>query len=182
MAVVPKLVVFDLDACCWSPEMYMLIGKGGPPFTRTDDPNRIWTVTGEPVKLYSGVRPIWRAILHDERFRGTQIAIASRCDEPEWARELLTLFEVDGSTTMAEAAEGRAEIYRQSKQVHFGALQDKTGIAFDDMLFFDDDPFNISDVGKLGVTCVLTPDGLTAAAFQLGLLDFAATKSTEATK
>eukprot|EP00434_Breviolum_minutum_P021031 symbB.v1.2.018554.t1/scaffold1483.1/size116006/3 len=27
------------------------------------------------------------------------------------------------------------------------------------MLFFDDDPYNIQDVARLGVTCVETPEG-----------------------
>lgn len=27
---VPKLFVFDLDNCCWYPEMYMLWGGGAP--------------------------------------------------------------------------------------------------------------------------------------------------------
>ena len=32
----PKLVVFDLDACCWYPEMYMV--RRGPPFKKEDKP------------------------------------------------------------------------------------------------------------------------------------------------
>ena len=31
----PRLVVFDLDACCWYPEMYMV--RRGPPFEKTSE-------------------------------------------------------------------------------------------------------------------------------------------------
>ena len=37
------------------------------------------------------------------------------------------------------------------------------------MLFFDDDPYNIRDVSRLGVTCVETPDGVTLEAWEEGL-------------
>ena len=40
---------------------------------------------------------------------------------------------------------------------------------FQDMLFFDDDPYNIQDVSRLGVTCVETPDGVTSEAWEEGL-------------
>eukprot|EP00913_Durusdinium_trenchii_P027590 g25878.t1 len=46
---VPKLVVFDLDACCWYPEMYML--RRGAPFAATSDPNVLMTCGKEKVRL-----------------------------------------------------------------------------------------------------------------------------------
>ena len=53
----------------------------------------------------------------------------------------------------------------------------RKGIAFSDMLFFDDDPNNIRDVSALGVCSILTPQGVTEEAWQEGLATFAATKS-----
>lgn len=38
------------------------------------------------------------------------------------------------------------EIYKGSKQGHLRAILQKTGVPFERMCFFDDDPFNISDV------------------------------------
>ena len=35
----PKLYVFDLDNCCWLPEMFQLWGGGGAPFVGPDDAN-----------------------------------------------------------------------------------------------------------------------------------------------
>ena len=33
----PKVIVFDLDNCFWSPEMYELLGGGGSPFRKDGD-------------------------------------------------------------------------------------------------------------------------------------------------
>jgi hypothetical protein len=48
----------------------------------------------------------------------------------------------------------------------------KTGIAFRDMLFFDNEPSNIEDVARLGVVGVPCPDGLTLNVFRSGLKEF----------
>jgi len=41
------------------------------------------------------------------------------------------------------------------------------------MIFFDDDPANIRDVGSLGVVSILTPDGVTREAWDRGMEAFA---------
>lgn len=47
-----------------------------------------------------------------------------------------------------------SEIYPGSKIGHFGELQRNTGVAFTDMIVFDDWDKNCKEVGSLGVTCV----------------------------
>ncbi|KAJ8598884.1 hypothetical protein CTAYLR_009973 [Chrysophaeum taylorii] len=163
--ILPRLVVFDLDACCWFPEMYML--GSGSPFRVTDDPDVVVSSGGERVRLYSGVRDAW----HELRAAGTPVGVASRCDVPSWACELLRTYRV-GDTTMADVAGDLVEIYKGSKKKHFKALGKKTEIPFEDMLFFDDDPWNISEVSQLGVTCVLTPEGITRAVYEKAMADF----------
>ena len=51
-------------------------------------------------------------------------------------------------------------------------IAEETGIPFQEMLFFDDDPTNIRDVSKLGVTSILTPHGVTAEKWAEGLQHF----------
>mmetsp|Transcript_3509 Transcript_3509/g.10359 ORF Transcript_3509/g.10359 Transcript_3509/m.10359 type:complete len:174 (-) Transcript_3509:68-589(-) len=170
----PKLVVFDLDACCWFPEMYMM-GRGSP-FAKTSNPDHMTSAGGETVKLLGITREVWSMLYGDARFAETGIAVASRCDEPAWARELLGMYEVAPGVSFWNAlGDGRlAEIYKGSKIKHFEALRQKTGVAFSDMLFFDDDPMNISAVGGLGVLSILTPSGVTKDAWEQGLAKFAA--------
>jgi len=65
------------------------------------------------------------------------------------------------------------EIYPGNKTTHFRRIRDASGIAYQDMLFFDNEMRNCRDVSKLGVTCVYTPDGMTERTWQQGLTDFA---------
>ena len=77
------------------------------------------------------------------------VGVASRSDEPSWARECLRKFFVCAGVSMMDVVtEERCEIYKGSKRDHFAALSRKTGIAYDKMCFFDDDMSNIRDVGE----------------------------------
>ena len=60
----PRLVVFDLDACCWFPEMYMV--RQGPPFTKSFE-DECKAVDGEAINLLGCTRKTWSTIsLGDE--------------------------------------------------------------------------------------------------------------------
>lgn len=97
-------------------------------------------------------------------------AVASRSDEPDWARECLRKFVVAAGVSMMDVvSEQRCEIYKGSKRGHFAALHKKTGVPYERMCFFDDDPANIRDVSTLGVHCFLTPQGVTRDIFDRGV-------------
>ena len=167
----PRLVVFDLDACCWFPEMYMV--RRGPPFTKSFE-DECKAVDGEAINLLGCTRKTWSTISNGDEWQDCRVAVASRCDEPEWARQLLKLFTIDDGRSFWQALDdGRlAEIYKGNKKTHLKALKEKTGVAFEDMLFFDDDQENIRHVSELGVVSVLTPEGVTEDAWEAGLRRF----------
>jgi len=50
---------------------------------------------------------------NNQEFQDTKLAIASKCDEPEWARELLDLFLINGNTLGSLFS--FIEIYKDSK-------------------------------------------------------------------
>ncbi|KAL1499756.1 hypothetical protein AB1Y20_012443 [Prymnesium parvum] len=166
------LVVFDLDACCWYPEMYQLWGGGAPFTAQSSRPNnQLRDRRGTTVRQLGDVAACL-AELHRRMRAGEPVlaCAASRSDEPEWARECLRKFIVaDGVSMMDVMTEGHCEIYKGSKCHHFAALQRKTGVPYSRMCFFDDDPQNISDVSGMGVHCFLTPDGVTKDIFDKGL-------------
>uniref|UniRef100_A0A7S4C6K2 Magnesium-dependent phosphatase-1 n=1 Tax=Chrysotila carterae TaxID=13221 RepID=A0A7S4C6K2_CHRCT len=168
----PSLIVFDLDAACWMPEMYQLWG-GGAPFKQlsTSPNNRLEDCRGTAVRLLADVAASF-AEIHERHTSGEPImaAVASRSDEPAWARECLRKFVVaPGISMMDVVTEDRCEIYKGSKKAHFAALQKKTSIPYCRMCFFDDDPYNIRDVATLGVHCFHTPHGVTAQIFARGV-------------
>ena len=111
------MVVFDLDACCWYPEMYQLWG-GGAPFEQlsTAPNNRLHDRRKTPCRMLGDVASCF-AELHRRMGAGEPllVGVASRSDEPSWARECLRKFVVaDGVSMMDVVTEGRCEIYKAS--------------------------------------------------------------------
>lgn len=66
------------------------------------------------------------------------------------------------------------QIRYQSKTRHFEEIARETGLAYEQMLFFDHEPSNCRDVAALGVTCVYCPYGVTADAWRAGIEGFPA--------
>lgn len=157
---VPRLIVFDLDFTLWD--------CGGtwcdclsPPF-RVDGA-KIEDRTGRLVRLYDDVHAILEYCDTEE----IPFAIASRTEQPTWARQLLEHLAITDRFAFAE-------IYPSSKLRHFAALQRASGIDYREMLFFDDEMRNIREVGGLGVASIFVRDGMTADLFHDSLADFAA--------
>jgi magnesium-dependent phosphatase 1 len=118
------------------PEMYEL---AGPPF-RVDkrDAECLVDGAGERIKLMGASRSILAELATDPRWRDVQVAYVSRTEHPQWAAACLKLFTVgDGVTLHALAAQ--QEIYPGGKKTHFRRIHERTGISYDDMLFFDNE-------------------------------------------
>ncbi|KAK2079945.1 hypothetical protein QBZ16_002340 [Prototheca wickerhamii] len=166
----PKLIAFDLDATLWIPEMYEL---SGPPFkVDPKDGECLVDRRGEQIQLMGASRKILSELANDARWQDTQVAYVSRTEYPQWANSCLKLFRIGERSSMHKLAEVK-EIYPGSKLTHFRRIHNQTGIEYGDMLFFDNESWNIKEVSRLGVVCVYTPDGMTDHVWQQGLADFA---------
>lgn len=156
----PELIVFDLDFTLWD--------CGGtwcdclsPPFRSRG--GAISDRTGRSIRLYQDVHDILESCDHHD----VPIAIASRTEQPDWARELLDLLAVTHRFAFAE-------IYPSTKLRHFAALHQASGIDYQRMMFFDDETRNIREVSQLGVCCIHVPDGIDQELFQAAHQQFAA--------
>lgn len=105
------------------------------------------------------------ALLHELHSSGYKLAVASRTAETEGANQLISLFDWDKYFSFKE-------IYPGCKKEHFKKFRTKSGIEYNDMLFFDDENRNITDIRSLGVTCVWVENGITRAVVQQGLRRF----------
>lgn len=151
----PALIVFDLDYTLWD--------CGGtwcdcltPPFSQTlSGPADRY---GRVVTLYEGVSSILEWCTENE----VTMALASRTEAPDWARQLLNMLGISDRFIYQE-------IFPSSKTVHFKNLQESTDFNYHNMLFFDDEMRNIHEVGELGVTSVYVENGLNVPLFENGL-------------
>jgi magnesium-dependent phosphatase 1 len=174
----PKAIIFDLDGCLWSPEMYEIMyfmGGQGAPFR--EDPNNspnLLTSGGRPVKLLGDVRSVFEEMHTQPCYGDTQIGISSRTDEPNWARELLEKFKIAAHENgkpvcIADVLNGPIEIAQDSKVAHFERIRSATGIDYKDMVFFDNEFGNCERVSSLGVSVVYCPKGVTRKLWERGV-------------
>ena len=153
----PKCVVFDLDGCLWYPEMYELSwDRGGAPFSR-DSAGTIHDRRGCPVRLHSGVDAALTELATDANLNGVVVAVASCCDVPPWAYELLGKFEFGPDKARLASIIKVRQIHKGSKQTHFREISEVVGCRFDEMIFFDNEKYNCDQVAQLGsvLSCCL---------------------------
>jgi magnesium-dependent phosphatase 1 len=153
--LLPSLVVFDLDNTLWTPELYQL---------RTLERANQFPVAHKDVKLFPAAKEIIQQVKNDRNgggeghFAKTKFAVASRTKSVEWAHHLLDQFDLRDFFDYIE-------IFPGDKIQHFTNLQRNSGIAYSDMIFFDDARDgrygNCEPVSaQLGVLSVHCPNGL----------------------
>lgn len=162
---------------------------GSAPFTADGD--RMLTSGGQPVYLLGNVRGALRELFSwrrdDEEGDGVLVGISSRTDEPDWARELLSKFRVavddddDGGVAnvpMEDVFNGPMEIAKDSKTRHFERISKKSGVALEDMVFFDNEYYNCGQIAKMGVTVAYSPHGVTEEVWRDAMNAFPRTDGT----
>ena len=154
----PELIVFDLDFTLWD--------CGGtwcdclnPPFKNRE--GKISDRRGRIVKLYDDVLEIMNRCDQNK----WPMALASRTEQPAWAKELIELLQISHRFA-------HAEIYPSTKLKHFAALREASGIQYKQMIFFDDEMRNITEVGSLGVSCTHIDSGINRHSFRNALNKF----------
>jgi len=131
----PKLVVFDLDYTFWPCycEMY-----------EADHPPRV----------FEAALGVLQA-LHEH---DVPVAVASRTPTPDVAWSFMRQLHVVErfcNVQIIPAQDGCDHVTAQKDLEHFPNLKRETGVAYEDMLFFDDEAQNVTRVSRLGVSCVL---------------------------
>ena len=159
----PKVVVFDLDGCLWSPDMFMLWG-GGAPFRKKPGSTDLLDARGATVMMLGAVPEVLRELKEDPKWESTTVAVASCTDEPEWAQECMQKFDIGDGYCIKDAMQLEA-IYKGNKQSHLQSIAEQAGVELTEMLFFDNERGNCIDVAQLGVTVAWVPEGVTAVAW-----------------
>ena len=141
------VVVFDLDFTIWNAGDTWCSETNPPYFW---DKGKLVDQSGRWIRLYPEVVEILQML----KSRGVLIVAASRTNEPEWARQLLQIFEIDKYFDIKE-------IYPGSKIAHLKRIQEQVDCPYDQIVFFDDEERNIEDAKSLGVISIKVNNGIT---------------------
>lgn len=149
----PKMIVFDLDYTLWP---FWIDTHVTPPLKRSSDGLTIKDRYGEAYGFYNDTAGILSSIKEKDIVLGA----ASRTCAPELAREALNMLKIPGSSSKhAMSMFDHLEIYPGDKKTHFAKLQKKSGLEYEEMLFFDDESRN-KNVETLGVVMQLVKNGM----------------------
>ncbi|XP_062500659.1 magnesium-dependent phosphatase 1-like isoform X2 [Corticium candelabrum] len=159
----PELIVFDLDYTLWP---FWVDTHVSPPF-KSDGKGGAYDRNNYHIELYPDVRDLLNELAEKE----IKLAAASRTEAPAAAHDLLKELNMDNYFHYKE-------IYPGSKTAHFKRFRAMSGVRYIDMLFFDDEQRNITDISRLGVTCALVHTGLTRHAFHTAMDEFIRTRQT----
>ena len=197
-SVLPALVVFDLDMCLWSPEMYTLSQVPSSSDAILGDlgdlgEGIIAVQSGrERIALFPGALRVLQEF-YQGAYGAMRIAAASSADTPhavKIGRTALGILEVVPGISVREVFargwppgfEGNLQIGRShplssdKAATHFPFLKEATGVGYSDMLFFDDCNWG-DNCGKVarrckGVVTQRTPNGLQWQEWEEGLHNF----------
>ncbi|EAW06936.1 Mg-dependent acid phosphatase [Aspergillus clavatus NRRL 1] len=123
--------------------------------------------------------PAVSAIIYACKTHSIPLALASRTHAPDLARDMLKALHIIPTFSDNPAAKARSsraldyfdyiQIFPATKTQHFSKIQQASGIAYEDMLFFDDEARNRNVETELGVTFCLVRDGMTKAEVDRGV-------------
>ncbi|KAF1957013.1 magnesium-dependent phosphatase-1 [Byssothecium circinans] len=152
----PKIMVFDLDYTLWP---FWVDTHVTPPIKAQEGGLKVKDRYGEGYGFYSEVGGVLDALKH----KSILVGAASRTHAPDLGREMLRLLKIPSSSSSSQRAIDyfdHMQIYPGSKTTHFERIHGDSGIAYEDMLFFDDESRN-KNVEGLGVVMQLVRDGVT---------------------
>jgi magnesium-dependent phosphatase 1 len=185
--ILPSMIVFDLDDCLWSPEMYTLRNKPSIPVEGIiDEKSQHRGIVGMQVprngpvvKLFSEAREILQELVTNPIYTDITLGLASSSEKPTYSWSCLEGIEIVPGTFMKDifsfAQIGRSAPLSSRKTTHFSLLQQESSIPYHQMLFYDDCNWgdHVADVHQtFGVPGQRTPRGLTWVDFTKGLDHF----------
>jgi magnesium-dependent phosphatase 1 len=130
---VPQLFVFDVDYTLWA--AHVDSSHGGPFRRDADDLDVAYDCGGSRIRLFPEVRAILEGLSRAE----ARIASASRTSTPDDSLDLQTTLDIKKYFESKKLM----QIFPGSKTTHFRNLREESGVEYDQMVFFDDEPRNV---------------------------------------
>ncbi|KAI4207714.1 MAG: hypothetical protein LQ349_009823 [Xanthoria aureola] len=181
----PKIIAFDLDYTLWP---FWVDTHVTPPLKAKDNNTKSIDRWGESFTFYPDVASILVSAKSSTTTTPLTLATASRTSAPDIAIALLKQLHLPTASSAASsdaASSKRAydffdyvQIFPGDKKTHFARIQKQSGVAYDEMLFFDDERRN-RNVEGLGVVFWEVPSGVTRAEVDRGVREWRRRKGRE---
>eukprot|EP00357_Protocruzia_adherens_P023566 CAMPEP_0115047496 /NCGR_PEP_ID=MMETSP0216-20121206/49334_1 /TAXON_ID=223996 /ORGANISM="Protocruzia adherens, Strain Boccale" /LENGTH=194 /DNA_ID=CAMNT_0002430689 /DNA_START=9 /DNA_END=593 /DNA_ORIENTATION=- len=172
----PKVFVFDLDKTCWPVWLNYYPNNGLAPYSYSEEKNTITDKDGFEFGLFPAIEGIFTALSNHGEIK---IAAATRNHYFDAVNSALKLMRIRPlNKNFYDSFDYLGLNGDTSKKVHFEILSQEMGIPYSEMVFFDDMPINVKEVGELGVVSQLVTeeDGVTMEKFEEVLKTFASTR------
>ncbi|KAL9020349.1 MAG: hypothetical protein Q9185_002427 [Variospora sp. 1 TL-2023] len=179
----PKIIAFDLDYTLWP---FWVDTHVTPPLKAKDNNTKSVDRIGESFTFYPDVPSILLSAKTSPSHPIT-LATASRTSAPDLAITLLKQLHLPpsleppalSSSTSSKVPAGKRaydifdymQIFPGDKKTHFQRIQKASAVAFEEMLFFDDERRN-RNVESLGVVFWEVPSGITRAEVDRGVREW----------
>lgn len=141
-----EVFVFDLDFTLWNTGDTWC-SETKPPYVWDD--RKLYDQEKRWIRLYPDTIEVLKTLSQQQKI----IVAASRTYEPEWANDLLEIFDIDKYFDVKE-------IYPGSKIRHMEKIQKQITKPYSQFVFFDDEQRNVNEVETLGVKSVKIDNGI----------------------
>ncbi|KAL2040976.1 hypothetical protein N7G274_006434 [Stereocaulon virgatum] len=162
----PKMIVFDLDYTLWP---FWIDTHVSPPLKAKDNGAKSVDRWGESFAFYRDVPSILFAA--KSLSQPLLLGAASRTHTPDLAHTLLKQLIIKPTGKRALEYFDYMQIFPGDKKQHFSKIRKSSGVAYEEMLFFDDEVRN-KNVESLGVVMCLIRDGMTRGEVDRGIREW----------
>ncbi|KAL2055481.1 hypothetical protein ABVK25_004289 [Lepraria finkii] len=162
----PKMIIFDLDYTLWP---FWIDTHVSPPLKAKDNGTKSVDRWGESFTFYRDVPSILLAV--KSLPTPLLLGIASRTMPPDLAHTLLKQLTIKPAGKHAIEYFDYMQIFPGDKKQHFSKINKASGVAYEEMLFFDDEVRN-KNVEGLGVVMWLVRDGVSREEVDKGVKEW----------
>jgi len=141
-----KVFILDLDFTLWNAGDTWC-SETNPPYIWIKD--KLFDQDNRWIRLYSETIPVLEILRQEQKI----IAVASRTNRPEWAKNLLNIFNINHFFD-------QKEIYPGNKVTHLKKIRSHFGYPYKQMVFFDDEQRNIEEARDLGIISIKIDNGI----------------------
>mmetsp|Transcript_4572 Transcript_4572/g.9138 ORF Transcript_4572/g.9138 Transcript_4572/m.9138 type:complete len:328 (-) Transcript_4572:115-1098(-) len=170
----PKLLVFDLEGTLWEPDVETVERNGGgAPYTLEPRSGDILDRNGLRIGLIGDTRDALYDLFEDDgHWAGVKLAAISNDDHSfETTKNFLKMFRIDDGLRLFQVFD-HIVLKRGTVKNHLEIIRTRTGIEYQDMLYYDNQRYNVAEAQDLGCCALYVKEGFAEGTFTKSLDSF----------